>query len=95
MNEQPRLYRASNLQTESDWREALLEYGHIWFTLDGIFYFVFPEGPHKYGMCLREDEATGNFPRWEFESEDEFLNAKLFNGKCILERLDDVMCYES
>lgn len=95
MNEQPRLYRASNLQTASDWQEALREYGHIWFSLDGVFYFVFPEGPHKYGMCLREDEATGNFPRWKFDSEDAFLNAKLFDGRSILERLSEVMCYEA
>lgn len=95
MNKDIKIFKPSDLQSKESWLELLETFGHIWFTLDGIFYFVFPEGPHKYGMCLREDEATGNFPRWEFESEDEFLNAKLFNGKCILERLDDVMCYES
>lgn len=88
---QPR--RASDLQTEEDWRVLLEEFGHIWFVLDGQRYFVFPEGPHRYGLCLGEDEKTGNFPRWVFESEDAFLSAKLFGGRCILERLDEVMVY--
>ena len=95
MSEQPRLYKPSRLQTKEGWIELLEDYGHVWFTLDGVFYFVFPEGPHKYGMCLREDETTGNFPRWRFDSEAAFLNAKLFNGRSILERLSEVMCYET
>ena len=42
---QPR--RASDLQTEEDWRVLLEDFGHIWFVLDGQRYFVFPEGPHR------------------------------------------------
>lgn len=93
-NRECRLRRAPDLQTEADWRVLLEDYGHVWFVLDGQRYFVFPEGPHRYGLCLGEDEATGNFPRWTFESEDAFLNAKLFGGRCILERLGEVLVYD-
>ena len=40
-------------------------YGHIWFYVDGTYYFLFPEGPHTYGLCLGEDERNGNVPRWK------------------------------
>ena len=88
---EPKLYKASDLDTYAQWYSLMEEYGHICFYLDGQYYFLFPEGPHKYGLCLGEDEATGNFPRWEFGSEDEFLHAPMFGGKCILDRLDEVL----
>ncbi len=90
----PKLFRASDLCTEKDWRWHLEDSGHIWFWLDGRYYFVFPEGEHKFGLCYYEDSETGNFPRWTFDSESALLNEKIFNGKSILERLDDVMSYE-
>lgn len=90
----PELYRTEDLHTYADWLSFLVDYGHIWFYLDGTYYFLFPEGPHKYGLCLGEDEATGNFPRWEFSSEDEFLNATMFGGKNIIDRSEDLMSWD-
>ena len=90
----PELFKTSDLKTERGWRWLMDDYGHIWFHIDGTYYFLFPEGAHKYGLCYYEDKETGNFPRWTFNSEDEFLHAKLFNGKSVLERLGEFMSYE-
>lgn len=86
--------KCQTLTTREGWIWLMEDYGHVWFYLDGKYYFLFPEGPHKYGLCYGEDEVTGNFPRWEFNSEIEFLEAPLFSGKCMLERLDDVLDWE-
>ncbi len=94
MENEPELFKPSRLQTKEGWLELLEEFGHVWFALDGVRWFVFPEGPHKYGLCRWEGPDAPNFPQWEFESEDAFLNAKLFDGRSILERLDDVLCFE-
>ena len=94
MENEPELFKPSRLQTKEGWLELLEEFGHVWFALDGMRWFVFPEGPHKYGLCRWEGPDAPNFPQWEFESEDAFLNAKLFDGRSILERLDDVLCFE-
>ena len=94
MENEPELFKPSRLQTKEGWLELLEEFGHVWFALDGVRWFVFPEGPHKYGLCRWEGPDAPNFPQWEFESEDAFLNAKLFDGRSILERLGDVLCFE-
>lgn len=94
MENEPELFKPSRLQTKEGWLELLEEFGHVWFALDGVRWFVFPEGPHKYGLCRWEGPDAPNFPQWEFESEDDFLNAKLFDGRSILERLGDVLCFE-
>lgn len=90
----PELYRTEDLRSYAEWLLFLAEYGHVWFYLDGQYYFLFPEGPHKYGLCLGEDEATGNFPRWEFNSEEEFLTAAMFGGKTIVDRSGDLMSWD-
>lgn len=90
----PELFKTSDLETERGWRWLMEDFGHIWFALDETYYFLFPEGKHRYGLCLYADRETGNFPRQVFHSEDEFLNAKLFNGKSVLERLGDFWSYE-
>ena len=90
----PEVFKTTDLETEHGWRCLMEDYGHIWFHIDSRYYFLFPEGTHRYGLCFYEDEATGNFPRWQFKSETEFLNAKLFNGKSVLERLGEFMSYE-
>ena len=74
------LFRDMALTTCDGWRHVLKSYGHVWFSLDGVRYFVFPEGPHSYGLCLAEDETSGNHPRRHFSSENEFLEAPLFGG---------------
>lgn len=90
----PELFKVNDLNTYAEWFSLMEEYGHICFYIDGQYYFLFPEGPHKYGLCLGEDEKSGNRPRWEFNSEDEFLNAPMFGGKSILDRLDDVWAWD-
>ena len=90
----PALYKVTDLNTYRQWFTLMEDYGHIWFYVDGNYYFLFPEGPHKYGLCLGEDEATGNFLRWEFNSEDEFIKARIFGGKNVLERADDILSWD-
>ena len=89
------LFRDESLKTDADWKYVLETFGHVWFALDGIRWFVFPEGPHKYGLCRWRGPDAPNFPERKFDSEEAFLNAKLFDGRSILERLDEVMCYEA
>lgn len=90
-----KMRKTKSTQTETGWIDLLESYGHVWFALDGVRWFVFPEGPHKYGLCRWRGQDAPNFPEYEFESEAAFLNAKLFGGRSILERLDEVMCYDT
>lgn len=90
----PKLFKTTDLETERGWRWLMEDFGHVWFAIDGAYYFLFPLGTHRYGLCHYSDKDTGNFPRWTFNSETEFLNAKLFNGKSAMERLGDFMSYE-
>ena len=92
-NPAPELYKCNDLKTYGQWFSLMEEYGHIWFHIDGTYYFLFPEGLHKYGLCLGEDEKTGNLPRWEFNSEDEFINAPIFGGRTVLERADEILSW--
>ena len=82
------------LQTNSGFNDELVQQGHVRFVLDGTKYFIFPEGPHKYGLCYWSDMSSGGFPRWEFESEEELMNAKLFNGHSIAQRLGEILTYD-
>lgn len=91
---EPELFRDEALSTVEGWTYVLKSYGHVWFAIDGVRYFVFPMGPHAYGLCLAEDEATGNRPRWQFKSEYEFLNAPMYDGRSIKDRLADILSYE-
>ena len=90
----PELFKVNDLNTYYQWFTLMEDFGHIWFHVDGTYYFLFPLGPHKYGLCLGEDESAGNPPRWVFNSEDEFLKSPMFAGKTILDRVDDVMSWE-
>lgn len=90
----PELYKTEDLRTYAEWFSFLEDYGHVWFNIDGEYYFLFPEGPHKYGLCLGEDEKSGNSPRWVFDSEDEFLSAPMFDGKTIIERSGDILSWD-
>ena len=90
----PELFKVNDLKTYSQWFTSMEDYGHIWFYLDDTYYFLFPLGAHKYGLCLGEDEANGNLPRWTFNSEDEFIISPMFGGRTVLERSDDIMSWE-
>ncbi len=90
----PELYKTEDLRTYREWFSFLRDCGHVWFSIDGEYYFIFPQGPHRYGLCLGEDEKNGNQPRWEFESEEEFLNAPMFGGRTIVERSCDMMSWD-
>ena len=91
----PELFKTTDLETEHGWKWLMDAAGHVWFHIDGTYYFLFPNGGRSYGLCYYGDKATGNFPRWTFNSEDEFLHAKLFaNDTCVLDRLGEFMSYE-
>jgi len=88
-------WRDPAMNTERVWRETLMLDGHIPFVLDGIEYFIVPIGKHAYGLNTWEEyKSNGGWEKWSFKSEDELLNAKLFNGRSILERLDDILLHE-
>ena len=91
----PELFKTSDLETERGWKWLMDDSGHVWFYIDDTYWFLFPNGGGAYGLCLYDDESTGNFPRRVFESADAFLHAKIFaNGTCVLDRLGDFMSYE-
>ena len=87
-------WRDPELATEDGWRQVLSEDGHVPFVLDGVEYFIFPIGEHSYGMDLWSEAGKKTKPRWQFSSEDEVLSRRLFAGKSIAERLDDILAFE-
>ena len=83
------------LRTERGWLDDLANDEHICFSLDGERYFLFPLGYHKYGFCTwKEASEGGGYPTHVFHSEDEVLDAKLFNGRSIRERLGEILVYD-
>ena len=92
--QEPELFKDDSLSTERGWKAVLASYGHIGFYLAGRSYFVFPTGPHAYGMCYYEDSETGNYPRWSFSSEEELLSAPMFEGRAIRDCLSEILYFE-
>lgn len=89
-------WRDPMMNREDVWRQALAEEGHVAFVLDDIEYFIVPLGPHAYGLnTWAEYKANGGYAKWKFSSEDELLKARLFKGKSILERLDEILLHEA
>ena len=83
------------LRTIDGWMHDLTHDGHICFSLDGNRYFIFPNGPHEYGFCTWKEAFEGEgYPTHVFHSEDEVLGAKLFDGRSIRERLDEILVYD-
>lgn len=82
------------MRTESGWKEDLAAQGHVPFVLDNTEYFVFPLGEHKYGLNTWREMKNGGFPKWKFDSEEDLLNAKIFNGHSIRERLKEIKVFE-
>lgn len=92
--EMPELYVDESLSTERGWKSVLASYGHVGFSLAGRCYFVFPTGPHAYGMCYYEDSESGNHPRWSFSSEEELLAAQIFDGKSLKDCLAEILYFD-
>ena len=88
----PALFKVNDLKTYNDWFTLMEGYGHIAFYIDGKYYWLYPEGPHKYGLCYGDDDPY--VARCTFNSEDEFIYAPMFSGKCVLERADDIWAWE-
>ena len=83
------------LQTERGWLYDLSNDEHICFSLDGERYFLFPLGDRKYGFnTWRALSENGGYPSHTFDTFDEVLDAKLFNGRSIRERLDEILVYD-
>ncbi len=87
-------WRDPELTTEDGWRQVLVEDGHIPFVLDDTEYFIFPLGSHRYGMDYWCEAGKNLNPRWLFDSEDDVLSRRIFAGKSIAERLDEVLAFE-
>ena len=87
-------WRDPELTSEDGWRQVLVEDGHVPFVLDGIEYFIYPLGEHRYGMDLWHEAGKNVQPRWTFDSEDDVLSRRLFAGKSIVERLNDILAFE-
>ena len=82
------------MRTEEGWKYDLANEGHICFSLDGERYFVYSIGLHTYVLnTLRRNRqnAEGNVV---FHSEEELLDAKLFGGRSIRERLGEILVYD-
>ncbi len=47
----PKLFKAADLETERGWRWLMEDFGHVWFAIDGIYYFLFPLDAHRYCPC--------------------------------------------
>jgi len=88
-----RNFKDEALCTCDGFREELVYQGHVRFALDGIRYFAFPQGAHSYGVCLWSDMTTGGHARWSFDSEDALMQAKLFGGKSLTERISEIETY--
>lgn len=87
-------WRDPELSSEDGWRQVLVEDGHVPLVLDGIEYFIYPLGEHRYGMDHWSEAGKNIHPRWTFDSEEEVLSKRLFDGKSIAERLDDIFAFE-
>lgn len=82
------------MRTEEGWKYDLVNEGHICFSLDGERYFVYSNGRHKYVLnTLRRNQqnAGGDIA---FNSEDELLDARLFGGRSIRERLGEILVFD-
>ena len=90
----PELYKTETLGSVENWIGFLEDFGHLWFYIDERYYFLFPLGAHRYGLCYGEDEQNGNSPRWVFESELAFIHAKSFNGKSIIQRENELLSWD-
>ena len=90
----PELIDYDSHKTREGWDWMLDEIGHVWFAVDGRYYSISPEGNGRFGLCYGEDEQTGNFPRWVFSTKEELLNAKVLNGRSILEWLPSIKGWE-
>lgn len=83
------------LRTERGWRDDLSSGEHICFSLDGERYFLFPLDDRKYGFNTWQGLLeTGGYPSHVFNTSDDVLNAKLFKGKSILERLGEILVFD-
>lgn len=94
MENKPSLYKTEAVHDVRELKDFLSSYGHLWFSIDGEYYFLFPTVEHRYGLCLGEDEWNGNIPRWTFESEAEFASSKMFGGRTFLERQDECFSWD-
>ena len=90
----PELIDYDSHKTREGWDWMLDEIGHVWFAVGGRYYAISPDGNGKFGLCYGVDERTGNFPRWTFYTKEELLNAKVLDGKCILDWLPDIKGWE-
>ena len=50
----PQLFKTTDLETEHGWRWLMEDFVHIWFHIDDTYYFLFPEGAHRYGLSYYE-----------------------------------------
>lgn len=83
------------LRTECGWRDDLSSGEHVCFSLDDERYFLFPLGDQKYGFNTWHGLLeTNGYPSHVFNTIDDVLNAKLFKGRSILERLDEILVFD-
>ena len=82
------------MRTESGWKYDLVNEGHVCFSLDGERYFIYACAPHKYVLNTWRNNRLNAGGDIVLDSEDAVLDAKLFNGKSIRERLGEILVYD-
>lgn len=87
----PRLKCDPFMRTVEGWKHDLVKEGHVCFSLDGERYFIYTNAPHTYVLntLLANQRNLGGDK--VFHSEDELLDAKIFRGRSIRERLDEIL----
>jgi hypothetical protein len=82
------------MRTEAGWKYDLVNEGHVCFSLDDERYFIYACGPHRYVFNTWRNNRLNAGGDVVFESEDAVLDAKLFNGRSIRERLDEILVFD-
>ncbi|MBR4612833.1 MAG: hypothetical protein IKO40_08965 [Kiritimatiellae bacterium] len=87
----PRLKCDPVMRTVEGWKYDLINEGHVCFSLDGERYFIYTNAPHTYVLNTLLGNRFNLGGDMVFHSEDELLDAKIFQGRSIRERLDEVL----
>ncbi|MBR4614340.1 MAG: hypothetical protein IKO55_01925 [Kiritimatiellae bacterium] len=88
----PPVFKDEWLTTKQGWLEFLEDWGwHAYFSVDGEYYKLWPGGYHRYWVSPFDEEGMDR-DVWpiHFESPDAVLNARIFDGFSLLDKIETV-----
>ena len=91
-NRRPPVFKDEWLTTKQGWLDFLEDWGwHAYFSVDGEYYKLEPGGYHRYWVSPFDEEGMDR-DVWpiHFESPDAVLNARIFDGFSLLEKIETV-----